>query len=135
LAIATGLGSRIAVIDTERGTARKYAGDPFEFDVLELATFSPRAYIDAIAAAVRARYDVLIIDSLTHAWTGRDGALDQVNRRRASENSFAAWREVTPMHNELVDAILGAPLHIVATMRVKTAYAIGQDEHGRMVPK
>ncbi len=135
LAIATGLGARIAVIDTERGTARKYAGDPFEFDVLELASFSPRSYVDAIAAAARTRYDVLIIDSLTHAWSGRDGALDQVNRRRASENSFAAWREVTPMHNELVDAILGAQLHVIATMRVKTAYAIGQDENGKMVPK
>ena len=59
LAIATGLGPRIALIDTERGTARKYAGDPFDFDVLELASFSPRAYIEAIAAAARARYDVL----------------------------------------------------------------------------
>jgi AAA domain len=136
LAIAKGLGPRIALIDTERGTARKYAGDPFEFDVLELASFSPRAYVDAIAAAARAAYDVLIIDSLSHAWSGRDGALEQLGRRTGtSGNTFAAWREITPMHNALVDAMLDSPLHLIATMRVKTAYAITPDENGRMVPK
>jgi hypothetical protein len=68
---------------------------------------------------------VLIIDSLSHAWTGKEGALDQVDRaarRNQSGNTFGAWRDVTPRHNAMVDAIIGARLHIIATMRAKTDY-------------
>jgi hypothetical protein len=125
LRIGTTLG-KTALIDTERGSASKYAGDPFEFDTLSLESFEPRTYVDAIKAAEEAGYEVLVIDSLSHAWSGKGGALEQVDRR-ASANKFAAWREVTPMHNELVDAILGARMHVIATMRSKTEYAVEQD--------
>lgn len=126
LAIATELGKKVALIDTERGSASKYAGDPFDFDTLDLESFEPANYVDAIQSAEEAGYDVLVIDSLSHAWVGKGGALEQVDNR-ATANKFAAWREVTPMHNALVDAILGARLHVVATMRSKTEYALEQD--------
>jgi len=124
LNIAQHLGGPVALIDTERGSASKYS-DVFEFDVLELESFSPQMYIDAIKAAEEAGYKVLIIDSLSHAWTGKEGALDQVTRatkRSQSGNTFAAWRDVTPMHNQMVDAIISARVHIIATMRSKTEY-------------
>ena len=90
---------KIAVLDTERGSASKYA-DIFEFDVCELESFHPENYIKTIQAAEEAGYDVLIIDSLSHAWTGKDGALELVDKAAARErgNSFAAWRHVTPLH-------------------------------------
>ncbi|RYG72510.1 AAA family ATPase, partial [bacterium] len=47
LSIASYLGKKVAVLDTERGSASKYS-DIFEFDVLEPETFSPKTYIDAI---------------------------------------------------------------------------------------
>ena len=75
LALATGLGHHIALIDTESGSARKYAGD-FDFDVCELESFHPQYYIDGMVAAYEAGYDVLIVDSLSHAWAGKDGALE-----------------------------------------------------------
>jgi hypothetical protein len=62
----------IALIDTERGSASKYA-DQFDFDVLELDSFHPEHYIDAIHAANEGDYGVLIIDSLSHAWEGKRG--------------------------------------------------------------
>jgi hypothetical protein len=130
LNIAQHLGGPVALVDTERGSASKYS-DVFEFDVLELETFSPQTYIDAIHAAEEAGYNVLIIDSLSHAWTGKDGALDQVTRatkRSQSGNTFAAWRDVTPMHNAMVDAILNARLHIITTMRAKTEYVQEKNE-------
>lgn len=128
LAIGSALGSKVALIDTERGSASKYAGDPFDFDTLALPTFEPLTYVEAIDAAAAAGYDVLIIDSLSHAWSGKGGALEQVdNRGNGSGGKFAAWREVTPMHNALVDAILSAPMHVIATMRSKTEYAVEQD--------
>jgi AAA domain len=136
LRIAKGLGKKIAVIDTERGSASKYSGD-FVFDVLELETFAPATYVEAIRAAEAEGYDVLLIDSLSHAWMGKEGALEQVDKvgKRAgggaSGNNFGAWREVTPMHNGLVDAILGSKMHVIATMRVKMEYVMEEDARGK----
>jgi hypothetical protein len=130
LSIASHLEGPVAVIDTERGSASKYS-DSFEFDVLELETHSPQMYIDAIRAAEEAGYKTLIIDSLSHAWTGKEGALDQVDRvakRSQSGNTFGAWRDVTPMHNAMVDAIIVARMHIITTMRAKTEYVQEKNE-------
>ena len=140
LAIAAGLGQRVAVIDTERGSASKYAGLPGmpPFDVLELESFSPETYVSAIGAAGAAGYDVLIIDSLSHAWMGKDGALEQVDRaakRSQSGNSFAAWREVTPKHNALVDAMLASSCHLIVTMRAKTEYVMETNSRGKQEPR
>jgi len=52
-----GPNGRIAVIDTERGSARLYA-DFFKFDVLELPMdhrmFNPEVYVEALHAAEEA---------------------------------------------------------------------------------
>jgi hypothetical protein len=136
LAIGTALGGRIALIDTEHGSASKYAGDPFTFDTLKLDSFEPRRYVKAIKDAEAAGYDVLVIDSLSHAWAGKGGALEQVDQRAGAKgNKFAAWRDVTPMQNELIDAIIGARLHVIATMRTKTEYAVDQDNGKTTVRK
>lgn len=127
LNIARNLGEKIALIDTEHGSASKYAGDPFVFDTLDLETFEPLTYVAAIGAAEEAGYDVLVIDSLSHAWSGKGGALEQVDNRSGAGGKFGGWREVTPMHNQLIDAIVGARLHVIATMRSKTEYAVEQD--------
>jgi hypothetical protein len=140
LSIASHLGERIAVIDTEHGSASKYA-DIFTFDVMELETFHPQRYIDGITYAEMAGYDVLIIDSLSHAWAGKDGVLELVDRAAKSNrsnssgqgNSFGAWRDITPIQNALIDRILGAKLHVIATMRTKTEYVQEKDERNRTV--
>lgn len=141
LSIAQGLAvdqSKIAFIDTEHGSASKYA-DLFGFDVLELESFSPGDYVKAIAAAVKAGYEVVVIDSLSHAWVGKNGALemvDKANARSKAGNSFAAWREVTPEHNSMVNAIVSSPIHIIATMRSKTEYVMEKDERtGKLSPR
>ncbi len=129
---------RTAVIDTERGSASKYS-DKFDFDVLEPDSFSPDKYVDCIDAAEAEGYEVLIIDSLSHAWMGKDGALEQVDKAKAKSNSggnsFTAWRDVTPMHNRLVDAMLGSKMHVIATMRAKTEYVIVENEKGKKEPR
>jgi hypothetical protein len=136
LRIAKALGLRIALIDTERGSASKYSGE-FDFDVLELETFAPATYVEALRAAEAEGYDVVIVDSLSHAWMGKEGALEQVDKvgKRsgggASGNNFGAWREVTPMHNNLVDAILACKMHVIATMRVKMEYVMEKDSRGQ----
>lgn len=133
LTLAKTLGRKIAVIDTERGSASKYSGDVADFDVCELPTFEPKRYIDALHFAASEGYDVIVIDSLTHAWTGEGGILDQKDKK--SGNSFDAWRTLTPQHNALVEAILGYPGHVIATMRVKTEYVVETDSRGKAVPR
>jgi hypothetical protein len=144
LEIATGIGGPIALIDTERGSASMYAdlhdeqtGElVYDFDALELADFNPERYIEAIHQAEHAMYQVLIIDSLSHAWFGKGGSLDLVDEasQGSSNNSYFAWRSVTPLQNELVEAILQCSCHVICTLRTTTAYAIRSDR-GKNVPE
>jgi len=130
-------GGKIAGIDTEHGSMSLYSDD-FNFDVFELKTFSPQNYIDAIEAAEKAGYAVIVIDSLSHAWEGEGGALEMVDNIAAksqSKNSYFAWRDVTPVHRRLVDAMLQSPCHIIATMRSKTEYVIETTSNGKQVPR
>jgi len=134
LRIATGLGGRIALIDTERGSASKYA-DLFSFDVLELDQFGTRTYIEAIGAAQRGGYDVLIIDSLTHGWHDLLQEVERIARAKFGGNTWAAWSEGTPLQRAMVDAILRFDGHIIATMRTKTEWIIVKDAKGRDKPE
>jgi hypothetical protein len=132
LRIAHGLGGRIAVIDTENRSASLYAGDHgIDFDSLELdpdteGGYDPRNYVDAIEMAERAGYDVIVIDSLTHAWTGSGGALEQVDK---ANNKFAAWKDVTPIQNALTDSITHCKAHVIATLRSKMEYVLEEQVH------
>ena len=128
LNIGTRLGQRAAVIDTEHRSACKYA-DQFTFDTAILESFSPQLYIETMRDAGKAGYDVLIIDSLSHAWCGKDGLLEFVDNasRRNQGNSFNGWRDATPLHNQLVEAILSYPGHVIATMRVKMEHVQDKD--------
>src|SRR5665811_318110 len=89
LVAATALAEngKIAVIDTEHGSASLYS-DAFSFDVLELDNYHPNNYIKAIEMAEKQGYDVIVIDSLSHAWEGEGGALDLADE--------AAKRQKTP---------------------------------------
>jgi DNA polymerase III delta prime subunit len=117
LNVARHLGDRIALIDTEHGSACKYA-DLFAFDTAPLTNHHPSQYIELIKEAGRHYYDVIIIDSLSHAWFWE---LDQTSR---AENSFRAWGDVRPLERALIDAMLGSPAHIIATMRTKTEWVL-----------
>lgn len=138
LSVAKGLGGKVAVIDTEHGSASKYA-DRFEFDSVEPDSFSPDIYVEAIHAAEEAGYDVLIIDSLSHAWTGAGGILEIVDSKtRASKsgNAFATgWRDATPKHNAMIEAILACKCHVIATMRTKTEWVIEENQKGKKEPR
>jgi len=135
LAIGSNLGEKVAVIDTERGSASKYA-DIFGFDVLELEKFSPENYIAAVHAAEEAGYDVLIIDSLTHEWSGTGGILELHDKESARlKDSFRAWGAATPKHNAVLNAILGSRCHVIATIRSKSEYSVEKDGNKTTIRK
>jgi hypothetical protein len=135
LIFATSLGTKICLIDSENLSSEKYA-DKFDFDVLPLdPPYSPERYTQAIKFADEQGYDVVVIDSLSHAWAGEGGALEMVdnNKARYKGNSYAAWRDVTPQHNKLIDTILRANAHVIACMRAKTDYVQEKDAKGNTV--
>ena len=142
---ALAVGSRIAqrcqgtmvLIESETGAADNYS-DLCEFDLLSLDSHNPKRYIDAIGEVVKAGYAVVVIDSLSHAWMGVDGALEQVDKaaaRSGSGNSFAAWRSVTPLYQRLLDTILTAPCHMIVTLRAKTEYVVEDGPGGKKTPR
>jgi hypothetical protein len=127
LAIGSELGQKLLVVDTEHGSASKYA-DIFNFDVVELDNFPPERFIEAIKLAEANQYDVIILDSLSHAWMGKGGILEiHSEEEKKVKNSYTAWNKVTPRHNALIEAIVQSKVHVIATMRAKTEHAIKQE--------
>lgn len=137
LLIAHGLGGRIGLIDTEHGSGDLYADLlPEGYDVLQLTPpFTPARYVEAIQAFEAAGVQTIIVDSLSHAWSGEGGSLDRHGKiADRSGNSWQAWRQVTPEHNALVEAMLQSSCHVIATMRAKTEYVQEKDERtGRQI--
>jgi hypothetical protein len=126
LSIATNLGGRVALIDTEAGSARKY-GDVFDFDAQEIIKdYHPNRLIKAMEEAAAEGYGVVVVDSCTHFWNGTNGFLelvDQEAKRGQAKNgkydSHAAWKAVDVLYRLLLSAILTSPMHVVFTLRAK----------------
>lgn len=123
---------KVGIVDTENGSADLYANATIgsqkvgAYQVLALdPPYEAGKYIAAIKLAESAGLEVLIIDSITHAWAGQGGFLDKQGALAdKTGNSFAAWRKITPEYNLLVDTILQSKMHIIVTMRSKTEYSI-----------
>lgn len=137
LRLATGIGGRIAVIDSERRTASKYA-DRFDFEVCDLGAGQHRIsdYVAAIRAAGEAGFDVLVIDSLTHAWQELLTEIDAIAKAKYRGNTWSAWSDGTPKQKALIDAILDFPGHVIATMRSKTEWTTEKEgSSGKSAPR
>jgi hypothetical protein len=134
LLLAKGLvGSwdKIAVIDTENGSASLYEhlGD---FNVIDLdPPFSPERYIDAIDACVSAGMEAIIIDSSSHEWSGPGGCLEineKLAQARYRGNTWSAWNETTPRHDSFVQKVLHCDSHIITCTRSKMETIMGEDK-------
>jgi hypothetical protein len=133
LQIAKGLGGRTVVIDTEEGSSDLY-DTLHDFDVIDLRPpFSPERYIEAITAAEEAGYDVIVVDSVTHCWSGAGGCLElleDVAKAQFRGNTWSAFSVITPRWRAFVDKLLRSPAHVICSGRSKTETA-QVDDHGR----
>ncbi|MBI40435.1 MAG: AAA family ATPase [Leptospiraceae bacterium] len=138
LSIATGiakeLGGKIAVIDSEQGSASKYA-DRFDFDIAPLPENSIHEYIKAIKDAEAEGYEVLVIDSLSHAWKWLVDKVEAIAKGKGHNNKWAAWAEGTPLYEQFMKAILEYNGHVVTTMRSKTEWVVEQGSDNKNKPK
>ena len=131
LARLTGDG-KVALLDTEHGSASKYA-DLFSFDVAKLTDdYHPNKFVEAIHNAESAGYDVLIIDSLSAEWNGPGGVLQLVEAAsRRGGNSFTSWGQINPLHDNLTNTILAADMHVIVTLRAKIKFSHDRNEKGK----
>ena len=128
---------KIAVIDTENGSAKLYS-DLTEFFHCDLtAPFEYRKFIEAIQDAEKAGFDCVIIDSASHLWQGVLDYKDSLDRKGG--NSFTNWNQAGKQLNETLQVILQSKTHIIACLRVKQEYVLQMETNARgkdvQVPK
>lgn len=129
LLLAKGLagGGKVVLLDTENRRSEYYA-DLTDFDIVPFnEPFSPERYVQAIKQLEKT-YAVIIIDSASHEWDGIGGCLDM---SKAKGGKFQDWGIISPLHKKFTDALLGSPAHIIATVRQKKEFSMG-DNNGRM---
>ncbi len=144
LRLATGLagGKPFALIDTEARRALHYA-DRFKFDHAELnPPFSPGSYAEAITAADKAGYPVIVVDSMTHEWAGDGGVLDMQEaelNRMAGDNwqkrescKMAAWIKPKMQHKQMVQRLLQVRAHVILCFRAEEKVEMVRDDKGKM---
>ncbi|MCD9584775.1 AAA family ATPase [Tenacibaculum maritimum] len=120
---------KVAIIDTENGSADLYSHIG-NYNVLTLQQpFSPEQYIKAIDICLSGGMEVIIIDSISHCW---DFLLDY--HSKLGGNSFTNWNKITPRQKAFVDKILQSPVHVIATMRTKQNYILDYKD-GKFIPK
>ena len=123
---------KIAVIDSENGSANLYS-HLGGYSVLSLEPpYTPEMYTQAIQEAVNEGFECVIVDSLSHEWDGTGGVLEIHGNMQG--NSFTNWKNVTPRHNQLIQFMLQADVHLIATMRSKQDYVLSE-KSGKMVPE
>ena len=92
--------NKVAVIDTENGSADLYA-HLGSYNVISMKPpYAPESYIEAIEICEKAGIEVIIIDSISHCW---DYLLDF--HSSLTGNSFTNWAKVMPRQKAFVDKI------------------------------
>lgn len=135
---------KIGLIDTENRSADLYAETIKagvhigEFPKIDIEPpYTTEKYIEAIKAFEDHGVEVIIIDSLSHAWAGEGGLLEQKDQvaKTGNKNSYTAWAEMTPKQNKMVESILKSKCHVFTTMRSKTEYVLEANDKGKQVPR
>lgn len=121
--------SKVAIIDTENGSADLYA-HLGNYNVVSLKPpFTPQQYVDAIELCEGSGMNVIILDSISHCW---DYLLDY--HSSLAGNSFTNWAKIKPLEKLFVDKILQCNAHVIATMRTKQDYVLNQKD-GKFIPE
>ena len=120
--------NKIAVIDTENGSANLYSELGNYNTVNLLPPYSPERYIEAIELCEKSNIEVIILDSITHEWSGKGGCL-QLHEQLGGR--FQDWGKVSPRHQAFIDKILQSKSHIITTVRRKVDYSMDKDQNGR----
>lgn len=125
--------AKVAVIDTENGSASLYS-NLGEFNVIDLQPpYTPEKYIQAINACVDAGMEVVIIDSTTHEWACLIEENELLAQSKFRGNTWSAWSQTTPRHDKFINAVLHANAHVITCTRSKMETVMGDDKKVKKV--
>ena len=125
--------SKVALIDTENGSASLYShlGD---FNVIDLSPpFTPEKYTEALQACIDGGMEVVIIDSTTHEWACLIEENELLAQSKFRGNTWSAWSQTTPRHDKFINAILHSPVHVITCTRSKMETVMGDDKKVKKV--
>lgn len=141
LRLARGIaqGKPFAGLDTENGRMLHYADLFPELQHARLdAPFRPERYAEAIEAADKQGFPVIVVDSASHEWAGDGGCLDWHDELMGGDQAknFAAWQEPKRAHKKLLTRLLWVKAHVILCFRAEPKVEVIR-ENGRMkiVPK
>lgn len=133
-----GIGKRIVVADSENESAGLYDGiqidgEKWEYDVCPLPVEAqhPKGYTDCYEFLVRQGFDIILIDSMTHAWKGALNRVDEIAARNKGDKFGAGWRAVTPEQEQMMRVLTDGRAHLITTTRVKGEYERVEGQGGR----
>ena len=126
---------RILMADTERGRSLLYA-DMFDFDYFEVSPpYSSDKHVEIIEAAEKTGADVLIIDTMSHEWSGLGGCIevhDEIVAQKGEKHNILGWKMAKGPHNKMVTRILQSTITIIFCLRAEYKNTMGKDANGKM---
>lgn len=124
--------SKIAVIDTENESASLYS-DLGKYYTLPIGPpFTPEKYTEAIKECENSGIEVIIIDSVTHVWSGQGGLLEY---NSSLGGRYQDWAKTTPRYQTWLNSILHSKCHVITTIRKKQAYEMTKENGKTIVEK
>lgn len=125
--------SKVAVIDTENGSASLYS-DLGEFSVIDLtAPYTPEKYTQALNMCEQAGMEVVIIDSTTHEWACLIEENEVLSQAKFRGNAWSAWSQTTPRHDKFIQSILQSNVHVITCTRSKMETVMTEDKKVKKV--
>lgn len=127
---------KIGVVDTEHKRSQIYAGTtiadikihPFYHIDLQ-QPYTQERYDEAIRTLKKAGCEVVVVDSLSHAWEGTGGFLDL---QQEHGGNFQAWAKVKPHMQAFVRSLTENDVHVLASMRTKQDYQVETSDTGKI---
>ena len=132
-----GPSGKIVLVDSENGRGSIFADlIPGGYNVLNLdAPFSPARYEEAIAEAEKSA-DVVLVDSMSHEWSGEGGVLDwaeeELQRMGGGDNNkMRSWIKPKMAHKLMVQRLLRTKCALICCLRGEEKTHVTKPENGQ----
>lgn len=125
-------GTRVAYVDTERGTdfyaqaVRERQVHPAAFDFDAIYTRSIAEVLDAVKGLNPKEHGIVVLDSITHLW---EACMEAYVGKKTAVDSIPmhAWGAIKRPYKELVKFLIGAPFDVFILGRQKNLFEDGPD--------
>jgi len=124
---------KIAVIDTENHRAGFYADMVGGWEHLDLQPpFSPDKFSAAFKFCEDQKADVIVVDSISHVWSGQGGVLDMAETGTSKTGKkltgVIAWKVPKMAYKRMLNNLIRSPIPVIFCIRAKDGVKqVGQE--------